>query len=63
MWTKIPPVTENIKVGGVGYLTTNEEVSKIAKTEREEIETWAVLRQRNVEMAIRTLRCLIGKHH
>lgn len=56
-------VAENIKAGGVGYLTTNEEVSKITKTERKEIEARAVLRQRNVEMTRRALRCLIGKHH
>lgn len=56
-------VAENIKAGGVGYLTTTEEVSKITKAEREEMEARAVLRQRNVEMTRRTLRCLIGKHH
>lgn len=56
-------VAGNLKTGGVGYVTTNEEVSRITEREREEVEKRAILRRINAQTTKSTLRSLMGKHH
>lgn len=56
-------VAENTRAGGAGYVTTNEEVSRVTEKERKEAEKRVTLRRNNVQTARKTLRSLMGKHH
>lgn len=56
-------VAGNITAGRVGYVTTNDEVSRITEKERKEVEERAILRRMNVQTARSALRSLMGKHH
>ncbi|KAI3368045.1 hypothetical protein L3Q82_026861, partial [Scortum barcoo] len=52
-----------LKEGGVGYVTTNEEVSRMTEKERRKIEERASLRQMNEHTVRGTLRSLMGQSH
>ncbi|XP_075968279.1 GTPase IMAP family member 8-like [Anarhichas minor] len=54
-------VAGNIKAGAVGWLTTNEEVSRITGRERKELEERAILRRINMQKSRKTLRSLMGE--
>lgn len=56
-------VEENIKAGGVGYVTRNDELSRITESQRKKVEERATLRRMNVHMVKRTLTFLLGKRH
>ncbi|XP_062288124.1 GTPase IMAP family member 8-like isoform X2 [Scomber scombrus] len=55
-------VIENAKAGGAGYVTTNEEVSRVTETERKEVEERVTLRRKNEQTARSTLRSLMGEY-
>ncbi|KAK1902549.1 GTPase IMAP family member 8 [Dissostichus eleginoides] len=62
LWEKIDAmVAENIKAGGVGYVSSNEEVSKITGRGRKEVEERAILRRMNVKTARHNIRSLMGE--
>ncbi|XP_068590659.1 GTPase IMAP family member 8-like [Cebidichthys violaceus] len=54
-------VAGNIKGGAVGWLTTNEDVSRITGRERKELEERAILRRINMQKSRKTLRSLMGE--
>jgi len=54
-------VAGSIKAGGVGWLTTNEEFSRITGKERNELEERTILRRMDVQKSRKTLRSLMGK--
>ncbi|XP_073329267.1 GTPase IMAP family member 8-like [Pagrus major] len=54
-------VAGNIQAGGVGYVTTDEEVCRITEREREEVEERAIQRRMDAEVKRDTLRCVMGK--
>ncbi|XP_031714590.1 GTPase IMAP family member 8-like [Anarrhichthys ocellatus] len=54
-------VARNIKAGAVGWLTTNEEVSRITGRERKELEERAILRRINMQKSRKTLGSLMGE--
>ncbi|XP_034092798.1 GTPase IMAP family member 8-like [Gymnodraco acuticeps] len=62
LWEKIDAmVAGNIKAGGVGYVSSNEEVLKITGKGRNEVEERAILRRMNVKTARNNIRSLMGE--
>ncbi|KAK9537422.1 hypothetical protein VZT92_005041 [Zoarces viviparus] len=54
-------VAGNIKAGAVGWLTTDEEVSRMTVRERKELEERAILRRTRMQKSRKTLRSLMGE--
>ncbi|XP_028249590.1 uncharacterized protein LOC114426402 isoform X2 [Parambassis ranga] len=53
-------VEENLKAGGAGYVTTDEDVSRMTEREMTEVKERASLRQKNTQLSRSTLRSLMG---